>query len=187
MEISAVVLAGGKSSRMGKDKALLEFKGKSSLALFQYSKLQKLFKKVYISTKEDKFDFKANLIYDELPISSPLSALASICKNIDSNAFFLIAVDMPFVSQNTIKKLISAYQKEPNFSAYIAKSPNGLEPTVAIYKKDILKTLNKFIAKNEFKLKLLLKELNIKEIEINNIDEFFNINYYKDYKLSLKK
>jgi len=63
----AVIFAGGKSSRMGKDKALLPFADCNTLSEFQYNKLTSLFDKVYISSKEDKFDFEATVITDPLP------------------------------------------------------------------------------------------------------------------------
>ena len=55
----AVILAGGKSSRMQQDKALLPFGEVNSLAEFQYRRLSKIFSKVYISSKYNKFDFNA--------------------------------------------------------------------------------------------------------------------------------
>ena len=48
-----VIVAGGKSSRMGRDKALLPFGGYSSLAQFQYQKFLPIFEKVYISCKNN--------------------------------------------------------------------------------------------------------------------------------------
>ncbi|HGZ69822.1 MAG TPA: molybdenum cofactor guanylyltransferase, partial [Nitratifractor sp.] len=78
MLANAVILAGGKSSRMGSDKALLPFGGYPTLAEYQYRRLSILFENVYISTKEDKFDFEAPLILDKEKSSSPLLAAASI-------------------------------------------------------------------------------------------------------------
>ncbi|MCF6173461.1 MAG: NTP transferase domain-containing protein [Campylobacteraceae bacterium] len=65
MDICAVVLAGGKSSRMGRDKALLQFGWYDTLVEYQYRKLEAIFDKVYISSKEDKFDFDVDIIYDK--------------------------------------------------------------------------------------------------------------------------
>ncbi len=59
MKLSAIILAGGKSGRMKKDKSLLPFNEYNTLAEFQYRRLSKIFSKVYISTKNNKFDFEA--------------------------------------------------------------------------------------------------------------------------------
>ena len=59
--LCCVILAGGKSSRMGRDKALLPFRGFDSMTEYQIDKFKNHFKKIYISTKNrDKFHFKAN-------------------------------------------------------------------------------------------------------------------------------
>ena len=58
IDIPCVIFAGGKSSRMGEDKALLPFGDFPTLTQFQLNKLQKIFNNVYISCKDSsKFDF----------------------------------------------------------------------------------------------------------------------------------
>mgnify|MGYP003441403126 FL=1 len=56
-EIPCVILSGGKSSRMGEDKSLLPFSSSNSLIEFQFNRLKPHFKDIYISSKNDKFDF----------------------------------------------------------------------------------------------------------------------------------
>lgn len=66
-EIPCVILAGGRSARMGADKCFLDFKAKS-LIEWQFEKMSKLFKSVFISCKADKFGGKfgeKTLIFDE--------------------------------------------------------------------------------------------------------------------------
>ena len=63
-KMPAVLFAGGRSSRMGQDKALLPFAGFKTLSEYQYRRLSEIFEKVYISSKEDKFDFQADILFD---------------------------------------------------------------------------------------------------------------------------
>ncbi|MDQ1268445.1 MAG: molybdenum cofactor guanylyltransferase, partial [Campylobacterota bacterium] len=64
-DIPCVIFAGGKSSRMGKDKSLLPFGTFDTLTEFQLNRLGKIFKNVYISCKEkSKFNFEAEFIED---------------------------------------------------------------------------------------------------------------------------
>lgn len=59
-KIPCVILCGGKSSRMGEDKALLPFASSNSLTQYQYDRLESYFKNIYISSKIDKFSFLKN-------------------------------------------------------------------------------------------------------------------------------
>ena len=61
---TAVIFAGGKSSRMGEDKALLPFSNYPTLTEFQHDKLSTLFDDVYISAKQNNFDFECRVIQD---------------------------------------------------------------------------------------------------------------------------
>jgi len=115
--IPCVILAGGKSSRMGEDKSLLPFGGFETLIEYQYNKLSKIFSKVYISTKSNKFNFKANLILDNQIISSPMVALDSIFSELKDNKIFIITVDSPFIELESINRLIS---KSDEFDTVIA-------------------------------------------------------------------
>jgi len=189
MELSAVILAGGKSSRMGQvgqDKALLPFNGYSSMAKYQYVRLKKIFNKVYISTKENKFDFKADLIFDKFKESSPLVAIVSIFDELNCDAFFLLSVDMPFVSEDDIKKLINTYKSEPNFDIYCLQSAKACEPTATIYTKSVLKEAKSMLEANNHKLQELIKRSKFKAVKSNNEENFVNINTKEEYLLYFK-
>ncbi|WP_228135503.1 NTP transferase domain-containing protein [Halarcobacter anaerophilus] len=88
-EIPCVILCGGKSSRMGEDKALLPFSNSDTLSQYQYEKYKPFFKKVYISSKTNKFDFDANLILDKSNIYSPIVALKSIFESLKDEKKYL--------------------------------------------------------------------------------------------------
>jgi len=187
MQLSAVILAGGKSSRMGQDKALLPFGGYNSLAEYQYQKLKKIFNSVYISTKDNKFDFDAKLIYDKYQDSSPLVAIVSIFEELNCDAFLLLSVDIPFVDLKDIEKLIQSYNQNSDYDVYVIKSGNGIEPTAAIYSKTILKNAKKMLDANNHKLTELILQNNYKLIKCDNKENFININTKNDYLKSLNK
>ena len=175
--MKAVIFAGGKSSRMGRDKALLSFGGYNSLTEYQYRKLEKIFSKVYISSKENKFDFDCEIIEDIDEISSPLIALISIFEKIDEA--FILSVDTPFVDKNIIDKLIQ--NNSDKYDVILAKSPNGLEPLCGIYRSSILKIAKAQLEDDNHRLNSLLSKLNIKVIEFEDNHKFMNLNYPLDY------
>ena len=175
----AVIFAGGKSSRMGQDKALLPFGGYPTLAEYQFRRLSKIFDRVYISTKTDKFNFDAPFIKDLYPQSSPLVGLVSIFESLDIEEVFILSVDAPFVDSDTIKSLYNKAISSKDI--IVAKSPNGVEPLCGIYKKKSLSLAKKFLKENNHKLKNLLNSLDTQEVFFESEDIFLNLNYPLEY------
>ena len=144
IQIPCVIFAGGKSSRMGEDKSLLPFHGYNTLTQYQYSRLKKIFKNVYISWKnKNKFDFKAPFIEDikTKDIFAPTVGFVSIFEVLDDDSFFAISVDSPFIDENIIKKLILSDDQKND--ATIAKTSFGIEPMCGIYHKSIQNSFKK--------------------------------------------
>jgi len=177
---NAVILAGGKSSRMGEDKALLPFGGYPTMAEYQYRKLQKIFPNVYISAKENKFDFDANIILDRYSESSPMVAIASILDELQED-FFLLSVDMPLMSLEVIKKLLDVYNREDFYEIYTYKSLNGLEPTATIYTNIITRKVHSLLANGEHRVQSLFIQSSVKVVDIKAYREFINVNRKEDY------
>jgi molybdopterin-guanine dinucleotide biosynthesis protein A len=182
---TAVIFAGGKSSRMKRDKALLPFGGYRTLTEYQYRKLSKIFNRVYISTKSDKFDFKANMIFDNSTIFSPLVGIISIFETLNLDEVFIISVDIPFINSNIIEKLYSNNSIESDI--VVAKSKNGIEPLCGIYKRDVLDVAKINLKNGTHKLKILLNSLNTKIVDFNLDSEFLNLNTPQTYFKSLNE
>ena len=175
----AVIMAGGKSSRMQQDKALLPFGDASTLAEFQYERLGKFFSKVYLSAKSNKFNFDANIIEDRYEASSPLVALISVFETLEVNEVFVLSVDSPFVSEKVIAQLYDeAYAKA---DIVVAKSTQGLEPLCAIYRRSFLKSAYEALEKNNHRLQSLFETVTVLAVEITNKDAFLNLNYPSEY------
>jgi len=171
---------------MGRDKALLPFKEFNSLAQYQYDRLSKLFDRVYISAKSNKFDFDAPLIIDNMTtISSPMVALESILSYSKDSAVFIIGVDMPFVSEATIKKMIDFYNSS-DIEIAVAKCEK-LEPLCAIYSISLIDRVRDLIKENNHRLHSLIELSKSGTVEVSNIDEFLNLNRVSDYERACKK
>ncbi len=183
LDMPCVIFAGGKSSRMGKDKSLLPFEN-SSLVKFQYERLKEIFSEVCISTKIDKFDFKAHMIFDKSDIFAPTVAFKAIFEKFDN--FFAISVDTPFVDEEVIKKLINVYKNNKTVDAVIAKTKFP-HPLIGIYQKSILPTIERELEKENYKLVYILKNSNTIFVKFEEEEKFFNINYPDDYKNALLK
>jgi len=186
-DIPCIIFAGGKSSRMGEDKSLLPFAGYNSLTHYQYQRLKKLFKRVYISSKsKEKFDFEAEFIED-IPtenIFAPTVGFVSVFRALRCDSFFVLSVDTPFITQKEIAKLINADSRE--FDATIAKSGFGLHPLCGLYHRSLQKEFEKMLHKENHKLGFLLKSSKTNYILFNEEKPFTNLNYFDEYKEALE-
>ncbi len=178
-DIPAVVFAGGRSSRMGRDKALLPFGGEESLAAYQYKKLGTLFERVYLSTKESKFSFDAPLIHDIAPESSPLVALVSAFETLKCDELFVLGVDIPFVKEEIIQRLYT--HREVTLDAVVAKTPQGMQPLCGFYRSTILSKARTNLRQDMHKLQHLLRQTDTLALSVGDEAAFRNLNTLEEY------
>lgn len=182
-----VIFAGGKSSRMGEDKALLPFATFSTLTEYQYSRLSKIFKNVYISTKEkNKFSFEANYIIDDLssePTYAPTSGFIAAFKHLNVDKIFVISVDAPFIGKQEISKLLDADLDTKD--ATIAKTSRGIEPMCGIYHSSLLNSFLDMNRQDSHRLRALLKNAETTYVEFLNDKAFLNLNHPHEYQEAL--
>lgn len=178
-EIPCVILCGGKSSRMKEDKSLLPFSSSKTLTQYQYEKLKPHFKELYLSSKLDKFDFDANIIFDENEEFSPIVALQTILKKLSSHKkVFIITVDTPLVKIESIKQLIEA-SNDVNICVAKTEKTHNL---CGVFSTNMLIDINKMLEKNIHKVGFLLKNTKTSYINFSDNDEFINLNNPDDYK-----
>jgi len=181
----AIIFAGGKSSRMGEDKALLPFGNHKTLTAYQYEKLKKVFHTVSISAKENKFDFNCPIITDIYEESSPLVGILSIFETMkEIDEVFILSVDAPFVDDAIIAKIMEKNTKSAD--VIVAKSPNGIQPLCGLYKRSILTLANKQYEKNNHKLQDLLALAKTETVLFKENKPFTNLNHPKEYEDALK-
>ncbi|GIU01227.1 molybdenum cofactor guanylyltransferase [Sulfurovum sp. TSL6] len=181
---TAVIFAGGKSSRMGEDKALLPFAHYPTLTEFQQDKLSTLFDKVYISAKENKFDFDCIVIKDNYKESSPLVGLISIFETLKAEEVFILSVDAPFVNKETIEKILK--HNESKFDVIVAQSPSGVQPLCGLYKRSLLPLAYTQLEKENHRLGDLLRLANTLFVEFDEDAPFTNLNHPREYQEALK-
>ena len=186
-DIPCVIFAGGKSSRMGTDKSLLPFGVYNSLAEYQYQRLSKLFSKVYISTKENKFDFKADLIKDntEEKTFAPTAGFEAMFKTLSENRVFVLSVDTPFVGAKEIEVLINSDEAE--IDAVIAKTSSGTHPMCGVYHRSLLPKFTLMLKTNSHRLGMLLQKSHTKFVTFEDEDAFANLNHPHEFQEALAK
>jgi molybdopterin-guanine dinucleotide biosynthesis protein A len=186
-DIPCVIFAGGKSSRMGEDKALLPFDGFDTLTQYQLHRLQKLFKNVYISCKtKDKFDFSANFIEDVKTdnIYAPTTGFISVFETLMCERFFAISVDTPFIDKQVFSTILKS--DTDNVDSTIASLDGKLQPMCGIYHKSLLEKFKEMLKNDNHKLGFLLKKSNINMVEFKDHTTFLNLNDPQEYQYALK-
>lgn len=180
-KIPCVILCGGKSRRMGEDKALLPFASSNSLSQYQYDRLKPFFSDIYISSKIDKFAFlknkSKNLILDEGKTYSPIVALQTIFRQIDDEKIFIITVDTPLVTLETIEKIILSSNNYDITVAQTVKTHN----LCGVFDKSCLYLLEDMINNDIHKVGHLLKNMNTQYIKFPKDNEFINLNDKDEY------
>lgn len=186
--IPCVLFAGGKSSRMGEDKALLPFGDFATLAEFQLHRLSQIFSHVYISTKtKTKFDFDASFIEDVASSSdtyAPTSGFVAAFEFLACDRFFAISVDAPFIDETIITKLIKS--DKDNYDATIAKSNHGMEPMCGIYHRSLAPAFRDMLEKDNHKLGMILKNSNTNFVTFDTAQPFLNLNHPYEYQQALE-
>ncbi len=180
--ICAVVVAGGKSSRMGQDKSLLPFGDCDTLAEHQYRKLKRHFSDVRVSSKTAKFPFDAPLILDESEAFSVMRTLGTLLRKC-MKPLFVLAVDTPFVSDETIEALCALYEEKT--ISVVARSDSGLHPLCALYTPKIVTEIETLIAHKEERLHALLARIDTIAFDVNE-QEMRNLNTPEAYEEALK-
>jgi molybdopterin-guanine dinucleotide biosynthesis protein A len=151
MNISAVLLAGGESRRMGKDKATLLFRGKP-LWQIQIELLRKLAPtELFVSARTDPLwrPADAQFVADDPPSRGPLSGLAASLGQMRAEHLLALAIDMPFMTEKYLTFLCN--QIEPG-RGVVAKIDDRFEPLAAIYPQEALPNVQSALSGTDFSL-----------------------------------
>jgi len=151
MNISAVLLAGGESRRMGKDKATLLFRGKP-LWQIQLELLRKLEPtEIFVSARTDLPWRPGNVhfVADDPPSRGPLSGLAAALARMRAKHLLALAIDMPFMTEKYLRFLCSQIDSG---RGVLPKIDNRAEPLAAIYPQEALANVQSALSGEDFSL-----------------------------------
>ena len=193
MDIGALILMGGKNSRMnGNVKGLLKIKNSTFLEKIQETLND--FSSIYLSindkfSKEQKQNFENmgfKIIEDIYKEIGPLGGIYSSLLYCKEEYLFITACDMPFITKNSIEVLCNKVDKNTDGVVFYDKN-NKLYPLGAIYSKNVLPIIEEMIEKKYYKLSYLIEKSNFVKINIEKTDiplkVLSNINTLQEYDL----
>ena len=190
-KVTGIILAGGKSRRMGSDKGLMMFKNKT-LVENAIDILKPLCNEIIISSNNDEYKkFGFSVVNDVIKDIGPIGGIyASLLK---SKTLYNIVIpcDMPFITTDLLLYMLE-FTRE-SFDVIVPVSEKGLEPLTVVISRNILPTIEEQIESNNLKIKNLYHKSNLKTIEIQQNSPLYkpnlfdNINRPEDYNKILKQ
>lgn len=178
--ITGIILAGGKSSRMGRNKAFIEINGEISIRTL-HNLIKPCCSEVIISANfSDPYQFlHERIIADEIPDIGPIGGIISCLKKSYSRKNLVIACDMPMVPFSLVQLLIS-HQNSAEF-VVPANGTDVIEPLCAVYDKSVIPALSEMISKGDYKMQNLINHCKTALIQVHNGNNIFlNLNTPED-------
>jgi molybdenum cofactor guanylyltransferase len=169
---TGIILAGGKSSRMGQEKGLVQLGGKRLIDI-AIDNLSKVCETVLISSNGDSFnDTGFKVIEDIKPGIGPMGGLYSALLKSKTELNLVISVDMPFVNEGLLNHLIEASM------GYHAAVPwsgkEHYEPLCACYVLSVLPFMKESITNGNYKLPDLFRMIKINALPMGPQLPFFH-------------
>lgn len=139
-----LVLAGGRSSRMGKDKGLIQYRNKPHRE-YLFDLLGKFCDNVFTSCRsEQEIGSSLNPIYDKFDFESPLNGIISAMEQHPEKSWLTVAVDMPLVDENVLQFLITNRNNARVATCFYDSDGKLPEPLLTIWESSALKLLKDY-------------------------------------------
>ncbi len=186
--MTALILCGGKSTRMGRPKAFLPYRG-TLLITYMIDLVRQLFSEVLLVTNEPELyeDLEIDTVKDILPHRGPLGGILSGLLIASHQQSFVIACDMPFIDTNLISEMV---KKGHTGDMLVLMHEKGIEPLIGIYSKSCIKTLEESLFAGQTSLSDIASGLNAKvfycaellsQNKENFLPPYFDIDTPQDY------
>lgn len=184
-----LVVCGGRSSRMGTDKSLLNYHGKPQ-RYFLYEMLQPLCERVFISCNREQVadipaSFEALIDEPEYEGIGPMAALLTAFKNYPDNNFLMVGCDYPFINTTALKVLSKAKLQSIFAAAYYNKEAGLYEPLLSLYQHNIKNKLEHNFKLKNYSLQQVLKEVNAEKVLPESHIFIKSIDTEEEYKKAL--
>lgn len=185
-QIDGAVLAGGKSSRMGSDKALLEFRGKPFIQRAVES-MQQVFDRVaVISPYRREYDFlDVPIVPDLVSDCGPLGGIFTALESAKSDRVFVAPCDSPMLSAELIRRILV----RAGGRSAVASIGGRTQPLIGQFKKKDLLVLKDLLARGMYRVHIFAETIQAEIIDVSplfppwKLNPLANVNTPQDYSL----
>jgi molybdopterin-guanine dinucleotide biosynthesis protein A len=194
MEITGIILAGGKNLRLGRNKALEKIGGVTVLERV-VNRLQPIASHLVIVTADGKNQLipisSAKFVADVYPGKGPLGGIYTGLSASHTELNIAVACDMPFLSTSLLKHMVELI---PGFGAVVPRTRESLfEPLHAVYSRTCLPVIKSHLESEQLSIRAFLAEVKVRYIEEDECRQydpellsFFNMNRQADFERALK-
>ena len=183
--VQGLVLAGGKSTRMGRDKTQLVYHGKAQrnyvVEILENNLLQ-----TFVSVAKDEKISTQEYIHDKFVDLGAFGAICSAFQHDPNKAWLVVAIDLPFVTENLIKLLLKNRDPKKVATAIKGKSKEFVEPLITIYEPKAYPVLLSYLAQGYSCPRKVLINSDVEIVEVDD-DLIRNVNTPDEYQRALNE
>lgn len=167
-KLSAIILAGGKSSRMGFDKQRIQLENGTYLSHEICGASSLLFAEVIIVTNTPEFyeNLPVKTVQDQYQEAGPLAGIHAGLMAAKHDYSYVLACDMPEIDVDYIDELTN-YLDNSIDGVVIYNDDHRYEPFQAFYHRRLVGVIEKHIEANEYQMQALIKQANFKELSLD--------------------
>ncbi len=168
-DVSAFILAGGKSTRMGTDKAFVEYEGRT-LLLRALDLARSVISGVWVVGSKEKFAGFAPVVEDVFRECGPLGGIHAALQASPTELNLMLAVDMPFVSPAFLQYLITQARSAPDAAVIVPRNDGRRQPLCAIYRREFAAVAERALRDRRNRIDRLFEEVRARVIEQEELE-----------------
>lgn len=169
--VTAAVMAGGRSMRMGVDKTLLAVDGETLLARVVEAVAEVCEHTVVVTNRTDQvvaagLPADTPVVFDEVPFQGPLGGLVTALKEAPDDWVLAVAADIPWLEPGVIRAL---WEARGDAAVVVPVTEKGVEPLLALYHRDCLPVARRVLASGRRRLVAIFPEVKVVELPLESL------------------
>jgi FdhD protein len=169
--VTAAIMAGGRSMRMGVDKTLLPVDGEALLSRVVDAVSDVCAHTVVVTNRSEQIaeaglPADTAVLIDEVPFQGPLGGLVTALKDAPDDWVLAVAADVPWLEPDVIRALWDA---RDGAQVVVAVTEKGVEPLLALYHRDCLPAARRVLASGRRRLVAMFPELTVVELPLETL------------------
>ena len=185
IQATGVILAGGKSTRFGSDKALATIKERPLIGRVK-NVLGSIFNNLLIvANRQDEYAFlELDIFPDIIPALGPMGGIYTGLQSMKDEWGFFAACDMPYIRPKLVRRM---FELHPGFDVVAPRIGRMIEPLHAFYHKRCIESIEDVISSGHRQVILFYKKVRVRYLDEDELravdpelDSFFNINFPRD-------